>query len=111
MKRILFICSGNMYRSAGAEFILRKIFAEAGIDDWIVDSAGTFQLNRTWRPEDFGRILAEKGYEFGRSQVDICKAFGLTIPDCCAPVYVSKAKPVTRRRGRPANPKVENQEL
>ncbi len=24
MKRILFICSGNMFRSAGAEFILRK---------------------------------------------------------------------------------------
>ena len=41
MKRILFICSGNMYRSAGAEYILRKKLAEAGIDDWIVDSAGT----------------------------------------------------------------------
>ena len=65
MKRILFICSGNMYRSAGAEYILRKKLAEAGIDDWIVDSAGTLQLNRTGRPEDFGRILAEKGYEFG----------------------------------------------
>ena len=65
MKRILFICSGNMYRSAGAEYILRKKLAEAGIDDWIVDSAGTLQLNRTGRPEDFGRILTEKGYEFG----------------------------------------------
>lgn len=54
-----------MYRSAGAEYILRKKLAEAGIDDWIVDSAGTLQLNRTGRPEDFGRILAEKGYEFG----------------------------------------------
>ena len=54
-----------MYRSAGAEFILRKKLADAGVDDWIVDSAGTLQLNRTGRPEDFGRILAEKGYEFG----------------------------------------------
>ena len=54
-----------MYRSAGAEFILRKKLAEAGVDDWSVDSAGTLQLNRTRRPEDFGRILAEKGYEFG----------------------------------------------
>ena len=67
MKRLLFICSGNMYRSAGAEYILRKKLAEAGIDDWIVDSAGTLQLNRTRRPEDFGRILAEKGYEFGET--------------------------------------------
>ena len=48
---------------------------------------------------------------FVGSQVDICKAFGFTIPDGCAPVYVSKAKPVSRKRGRPANPKVENQEL
>ena len=30
-----------MYRSAGAESILRKKLADAGIDDWIVDSAGT----------------------------------------------------------------------
>ena len=65
MKRILFICSGNMYRSAGAEFILRKKLAEAGIDDWIADSAGTLQLNRTRRPEAFGKILSEKGYDFG----------------------------------------------
>ena len=65
MKRILFICSGNMYRSAGAEFILRKKLADAGIDDWIVDSAGTLQLNHTRRPEAFGKILAEKGYDFG----------------------------------------------
>lgn len=48
---------------------------------------------------------------FVGSQVDICKAFGFTIPDGCAPVYVSKAKPVSRKRGRPASPKVENQEL
>ena len=54
-----------MYRSAGAEYILRKKLAEAGIDDWIADSAGTLQLNRTRRPEAFGKILAEKGYDFG----------------------------------------------
>lgn len=48
---------------------------------------------------------------FVGSQIDICKAFGFAIPDGCAPVYVSKAKPVARKRGRPAKPKVENQEL
>ena len=48
---------------------------------------------------------------FVGSQVDICKAFGFDIPDGCAPVYVSKAKPVTRKRGRPAKPKVEKQQL
>ena len=34
-----------------------------------------------------------------------------TWSDGCAPVYVSKTKPVSRKRGRPANPKVDNQEL
>lgn len=65
MKRILFICSGNMYRSAGAEVILRKKLLDAGITGWETDSAGTLELGRIARPEDFGRILAERGYEFG----------------------------------------------
>lgn len=65
MKRILFICSGNMYRSAGAEFILHRKISDAGIDGWTVESAGTLELGHAARPEDFGRILAEHGYEFG----------------------------------------------
>lgn len=65
MKRILFICSGNMYRSAGAEVILRKKLLEAGIIGWETDSAGTLELGRIARPENFGRIMAEHGYEFG----------------------------------------------
>lgn len=48
---------------------------------------------------------------FVGSQVDICKAFGFSIPDNCAPVYISKAKSFTRRRGRPAKAKIENPEL
>lgn len=48
---------------------------------------------------------------FVGSQVDICKAFGFDIPDGCAPVYVSKSKPATRKRGRPAKAKVEKQDL
>ena len=48
---------------------------------------------------------------FVGSQVDICKAFGFSIPDNCAPVYVSKAKSLTGRRGRPAKAKTENLEL
>ncbi len=64
-KRILFICSGNMYRSPGAEFILRKKLADEGITSWETDSAGTLELGGISRPEDFGRILAEHGYDFG----------------------------------------------
>lgn len=54
-----------MYRSAGAEFILRRKLSEAEINGWAVDSAGTLELGNTVRPEDFGRILSEHGYEFG----------------------------------------------
>ena len=46
---------------------------------------------------------------FVGAQVKICEAFDFPIPDCCAPVYVSKAKQTTRHRGRPAKPKVEKQ--
>lgn len=39
---------------------------------------------------------------FVGSQIGKCKALGFSIPDYCALVYVSKAKSLTRRRGRPA---------
>ena len=48
---------------------------------------------------------------FVGAQVDICKAFGFDIPDGCAPTYTSRKKSLKPRRGRPAKPKVEHQEL
>lgn len=44
-------------------------------------------------------------------QVEICKAFGFEMPPGCAPVYVSKSKSKTPKRGRPAKPKTESQEF
>ena len=43
------------------------------------------------------------------AQVEICKAFGFDIPDGCAPVYVSKAKPTVRKRWCQPKPKTEKQ--
>ena len=48
---------------------------------------------------------------FVGSQIDICKAFVFSIPDNCAPVYVSKSKSLTKRRGRPTKAITEDQEL
>ena len=48
---------------------------------------------------------------FVGDQVEICKAFGFEIPSGCAPLYTSKSKPTTTRRGRPAKPKTEAQEI
>jgi len=43
---------------------------------------------------------------FVGKQVDICLAFGFDIPKGCEPTYISKQK-FTRKRGRPAKPKIE----
>ena len=39
MKKVLFVCTGNICRSPAAEGVLRKIAADAG-QQWRVDSAG-----------------------------------------------------------------------
>ena len=65
MKRVLFICSGNLYRSAAAESILRRKLADAGVTGWTADSAGTLSLGHAARPDDFGRLLTQRGYESG----------------------------------------------
>lgn len=48
---------------------------------------------------------------FVGDQVEICKAFGFDIPAGCAPTYTSKAKSKAPKRGRPAKPKTEAQEI
>ena len=40
---------------------------------------------------------------FVGDQMDICKAFGIGIPDGCAPLYRSRKAP-EKRRGRPKKP-------
>ena len=40
--RVLFVCMGNICRSPTAEGVMRRLVAEAGLEDRIeVDSAGT----------------------------------------------------------------------
>ena len=48
---------------------------------------------------------------FVGDQVEICKAFKFDIPASCAPAYTSKAKSKTPKRGRPAKPKSEVQDI
>lgn len=48
---------------------------------------------------------------FVGDQIEICKAFNFDIPATCAPSYTSKAKSKTPKRGRPAKPKTEAQEI
>ena len=48
---------------------------------------------------------------FVGAQVEICKEFGIEIPESCAPQYVSRKKSATPKVGRPAKPKTVNQEF
>jgi hypothetical protein len=48
---------------------------------------------------------------FVGDQVQICKAFNFDIPEGAAPAYTSKTPSKTGRRGRPANPRTESQEI
>jgi len=36
---VLFLCTGNYYRSRFAEFLFNALAAEAGVD-WVAESAG-----------------------------------------------------------------------
>lgn len=48
---------------------------------------------------------------FVGEQIEICKAFGFNMPAGCDVTYTSKAKSKTPKRGRPAKPKTESQEI
>ena len=48
---------------------------------------------------------------FVGEQIEICKAFGFDMPAGCDVSYTSKAKSKTPKRGRPAKPKTESQEI
>ena len=48
---------------------------------------------------------------FVGEQIEICKAFGFDMPAGCDVTYTSKAKSKTPKRGRPAKPKTESQEI
>lgn len=41
MKRILFVCTGNVFRSMSAEFLMKKYIEDNRIKDVLVSSAGT----------------------------------------------------------------------
>ena len=62
MKNILFVCTGNACRSAAAEFVLRQLLAEKGIDDVCVDSVGTSNWGANPRDAVMTKVAQEHGY-------------------------------------------------
>jgi len=65
MKRVLFVCTGNICRSPTAEGVFRKLVADAGLADLIeADSAGTHGYHVGEAPDRRSRAAAAaRGYD------------------------------------------------
>ena len=66
MKRILFICLGNICRSPAADGIMRHLVSEHGLDDqFVIDSAGIGSWHVGQLPDHRMRRCGERhGYTF-----------------------------------------------
>jgi protein-tyrosine phosphatase len=69
MKRVLFVCMGNICRSPAAEGVFRKVVSDRGLQDRIsIDSAGTIGYH-SGSPADsrMRRAAAKRGYRLDSS--------------------------------------------
>lgn len=64
MKKVLFVCLGNICRSPMAEGVMRRLVEERGLeDDFVIDSAGTSGYHRGDLPDSRMRAHASRrGY-------------------------------------------------
>jgi len=68
MKRVLFVCTGNICRSPTAEAVFRKFVADAGLDGHIgMESAGTTDYHTGDPPDPRAQAAARmRGYDLSR---------------------------------------------
>lgn len=79
MKRILFVCHGNICRSPMAEFYLKHLVHQAGRDDEFMIASAATSREEIGNDIHWGtkEILAEKGIPYSRR-----KARQVTAADC-----------------------------
>lgn len=71
MKKLLFVCMGNICRSPAADIVMTSLVKKEGLEDQFeVDSAGTIGFHEGKGPDPrMSRTLEARGYEvFGRSR-------------------------------------------
>lgn len=67
--RILFVCTGNICRSAAAEYILKQKLGKEKINDVEVRSAGIYDLYGASRDRYMSILLEKHGYSMGGKSV------------------------------------------
>ena len=74
MKKILFVCLGNICRSSSAEEIMRTLVKQAGLEQKIeMDSAGILNYHQGELPDSRMRMHASRrGYELTHRSRPIC---------------------------------------
>ena len=74
--RVLFVCLGNICRSPAAEGVMRRIVAEAGMEErFEIDSAGTGRYHIGQLPDNRMRIHARRrGLELTHRCRQVCEA-------------------------------------
>jgi protein-tyrosine-phosphatase len=63
LARILFVCTGNICRSPAAQYLLKRRLEHEGLDDWEVESAGTWALEGRPISAHMASLLAQRGID------------------------------------------------
>lgn len=76
MKKILFVCMGNICRSPAAEGVMKSLLNKNGIKDKVyVDSAGTIDYHTGEFPDPrMIEVASERGYELNHRARQITKS-------------------------------------
>lgn len=74
MKRILFVCLGNICRSSSAEGVMKHLVKEAGLEkEFEIDSAGILSYHQGELPDSRMRAhAARRGYDLVHRSRPVC---------------------------------------
>lgn len=75
MKKILFVCMGNICRSPSAEAVFRRLVKQAGLEkQWLIESAGTHAYHVGEPPDKRSQQAAmARGYDMrGQRARQVC---------------------------------------
>jgi protein-tyrosine-phosphatase len=63
MARVLFVCTANICRSPAAQYLLKRRLEREGLEDWEVESAGTWAVDGQPISVHMAGLLAQRGID------------------------------------------------